>query len=118
MPDRKLIVLENNRVTSRGLPFADGWHYLTMHEDDVLKVTVDWSNWLGSDTIDTSTFTSDGGANIDSSTNTTTQATVTLSGEEGLSEIENKITTTNGLTKVLRFRTRNREKAVEDYPTR
>jgi hypothetical protein len=118
MADRKLIVLENGRITARGMPFADGWHYLWMHEDDVLKVTVDWNDWLGTDTISTSTFTSDGTAGINTSSSTTTEATVTLAGEDGLSEIENKITTANGLTKVLRFRTRNREKAVEDYPTR
>lgn len=118
MSDRKLLVLENGRVNSRGLSFADGKHRLFLDGDDVLDVSVDWSRWLGSDTISTSTFTSDGGASIDSSSNTTTTATVTLSGEDGTSEIEHKITTANGLTKILKFLTRNKERSLDDYPVR
>lgn len=117
MSDRKLLVLENGRITSRGLAFVDGKHQLFMDEDDVLDVTIDWSRWLGSDTISTSTFTSDGGANIASSSSTSTTASANLSGEDGTSLIENKIVTANGLTKALKFYTRNKERSVSDYPT-
>lgn len=118
MSDRRLLVLENGRINSRGLSFVDGKHQLFMDGEDVLDVTIDWSNWLGSDTISTSTFSSDGGASIDSSSNTTTTATVTISGEDGTSKIEHKIVTANGLTKILKFLTRNKERTVTDYPVR
>lgn len=47
----------------------------------VLDYTVNWSSWLPSgDTIVTSTWTADTGITIDSSSATTTAATVWLSG--------------------------------------
>lgn len=48
--------------------------------NDVLDYRVDWSAWLGADTIDTSTWTVETGITKDSQTNTTTTATVWLSG--------------------------------------
>ena len=48
--------------------------------DATLDYTVDWDDWLGSDTISTSTWTADSGITVDSSTNTTTTTTVWLSG--------------------------------------
>ena len=48
--------------------------------DAVLDYTVDWSSWLGSDTISTSTWTVPTGITKDSDTKTTTTATIWLSG--------------------------------------
>lgn len=48
--------------------------------DAVLDYTVDWSAWLGADTIDDLTVTAPDGITVDSSTNTTTTATAWLSG--------------------------------------
>lgn len=48
--------------------------------DAVLDYMVDWTNWLAGDTIATSTWSADTGITIDSNTNTTTVATVWLSG--------------------------------------
>lgn len=46
----------------------------------VLDYGVDWSAWLGTDTIATSTWTVPTGLTVDSETETTTLATVWLSG--------------------------------------
>jgi hypothetical protein len=48
--------------------------------DAVLDYLFDWSDWLGSDTISTITITADTGITVASSSNTTTNATVWLSG--------------------------------------
>lgn len=48
--------------------------------DAVLDYTVDWSTWLGSDTISTSGWTVDSGLTTVTSANTTTTATVWVSG--------------------------------------
>lgn len=46
----------------------------------VLDYCIDWSAWLGSDTISTSTWTVTAGLTKDSDTNTTTTATAWFSG--------------------------------------
>jgi len=52
----------------------------TKDADAVLDFTIDWEDWLGTDTISTSTWTVASGITEDSSTNTTTTTTVWLSG--------------------------------------
>ena len=46
----------------------------------VLDYVIDWSTWLGTDTIASSSWSADTGITIDSDTNTTTSAQVWLSG--------------------------------------
>lgn len=46
----------------------------------VLDYQIDWSTWLGADTIATSTWTVPTGLTKDSDTSTTTTATIWLSG--------------------------------------
>lgn len=53
--------------------------YLLKDPDAVLDYQHDWSTWLGSDTISTSTWIASG-LTVDSDSNTTTTATVWLSG--------------------------------------
>ena len=48
--------------------------------DAILDYVLDWTDWLDSDTISSSAWTSTTGITIDSDTNTTTTATVWLSG--------------------------------------
>jgi hypothetical protein len=48
--------------------------------DAVLDYTIDWSDWLGADTISTSAWTVPTGITEDSDSNTTTTTTVWLSG--------------------------------------
>jgi len=66
----------------------------------VLDYTVDWSDWLDTDTIATSEWTVPSGITKDSDTNTDTTATVWLSGGtagENYS-VTNTITTAGGRT--------------------
>lgn len=52
----------------------------TKDPDAVLDYSFDWSAWLVSDTISTSTWTAGTGITIDSNSSTTTVTTVWLSG--------------------------------------
>lgn len=52
----------------------------TKDPDAILDYRVDWAVWLAGDTIATSTWSADTGITIDSDTNTTTIATVWISG--------------------------------------
>lgn len=68
----------------------------------VLDYELDWSTWLAtvSDTIATSTWTADTGITVDDESNTTTTATVWLSGgTAGVTySLVNRITTAGGRT--------------------
>ena len=68
--------------------------------DAVLDYTVDWSDWLGSDTISSSSWTVPSGITKDSDSNTDTTATIWLSsGKNGKTyEIVNRIVTAGGRT--------------------
>lgn len=68
---------------------------------DVADYAIEWSTFLGTDTISTSAWTvpSGSGLVVDSSTNTTTRATVWLSaGNAGVYQVANRITTAGGRT--------------------
>ena len=52
----------------------------TKDADAILDYTIDWEDWLGTDTISSSAWTCDSGITVDSSSNTTTTTTVWLSG--------------------------------------
>ncbi len=66
----------------------------------VLDYVLDWGAWLVSDTISTSNWTVPSGITKDSSTNTTTTATIWLSGGTAGEEylLINRITTAAGRT--------------------
>ena len=68
--------------------------------DAVLDYTIDWSSWLGDDTISASSWTVPSGLTKDSDSNTTTAATVWLSGgtEGVIYTVTNQITTAGGRT--------------------
>lgn len=68
--------------------------------DAVLDYSIDWSDWLGSDTISTSTWEVDSGITEDSNSNTDTVTTIWLSGGTAGKkyELTNRITTTGGRT--------------------
>jgi len=68
--------------------------------DAILDYQIDWSDWLGSDTIATSTWTIPSGITQDSATNTNTTATVWLSGGTAGTAytLTNRITTAAGRT--------------------
>jgi hypothetical protein len=67
----------------------------------ILNYTIDWSQWLGSDTIQTSTWpTITAGITMASSSNSTTTATIKVSGGTDGSDYDltNRIVTAGGLT--------------------
>lgn len=69
--------------------------------DAVLDYLIDWSEWLAdAETIDTSTMLVETGITKDSATNTTTTATVWLSGGTlgETYEVTNRIVTSQGRT--------------------
>ena len=73
---------------------------------EVLDYKVDWSNWLSSETISSSSWTVSDGITVDSSTNTTTDATVWLSGgtRGGFYTVVNTIVTSAARTAARGFR--------------
>lgn len=69
----------------------------TKDSDSVLDYQIDWSTWLDTDTIVTSTWTVDSGITKDSNSNTTTTATIWLSGGTvGTHACTNHIVTAGG----------------------
>jgi len=64
----------------------------------VLDYAIDWSDWLGSDTISTSAWTVPAGITKDSDSNTTTTTTIWLSGGTADTDYEliNHIVTAGG----------------------
>lgn len=68
--------------------------------DATLDYLIDWSDWLETDTISSSSWTADSGITVSQSTNTTTTATVILSGGtvKNVYKVVNSITTAAGLT--------------------
>ena len=75
--------------------------------DDVVDYDMDWSDWLGTDTISTSiwTFTAAATAGLvqDSKSNTTTVTKIWFSaGTAGNWEITNRVVTAGGRTKDMR----------------
>lgn len=94
--------------------------------DAVLDYTIDWSDWLGSDTITASTWTVPAGITNDSDSNTTTKAIIWLSGgtAETTYECINHITTTGGreddrtlIIHILSDYSPPAAKVVDDYCT-
>jgi hypothetical protein len=73
--------------------------------NDVLDYTIDWSKFLGSDTIATSIWIVPAGITKNSNSNTTTLATVWLSGGTAgeTYQVTNRITTAGGRTKDKSF---------------
>jgi len=74
--------------------------YFTKDPDAVLDYAIDWSRWLGSDTIQTSTWTVPPGLTEVTSSHTTTTATIWLSGGTAgeTYTVTNRIVTAGGRT--------------------
>ena len=68
--------------------------------NDIVDYQINWATWLGSDTIATSTWTVPTGLTQVSETETTTTATIWLSGGTAgeLYTVSNRITTAGGRT--------------------
>ncbi len=79
--------------------------------DSVLDYTIDWSAWLGDDTIATSTFLVSDGLTKNSDSKTTTMTLVWLSGGTAGNNysVTNRIVTSSGRTADRSFRVWVRE---------
>jgi len=73
---------------------------------EVLDYLINWATWLDSDTISSSSWSADTGLTVDSDSNTTTSATVWLSGGVlGTTlVVTNTIITVAGRTRVASFK--------------
>lgn len=110
MADRQILVLENGRITARGLFLTDGYPSIWKDQDETLTLTVDWSRWLGSATISTSAWATDDNVTLSGAANTTTTASITLSGDPGnRSDVTNTMTDSAGNIKQLTIRVYGRD---------
>ncbi len=118
MADRTILVQENGRLTMRGLFMLTGYPTAFHDDGDKLTYTVDWSRWLGSNTISAVTNTAESDVTISGESNTTTTAAFTAELDTGASaEVEQQITDSAGQKKTLRIRYRSRrDDEQRDYP--
>ena len=78
--------------------------------DDVADFEIDWSRWLGADTISTQTSKSDGGVTVDSSSISGTSTLLQVSGDAGeFSEVTVFVTSAASLKRTLVIRFYGRE---------
>ncbi|WP_025899060.1 phage fiber-tail adaptor protein [Sneathiella glossodoripedis] len=85
------------RKDRRGLSVGSTGNLIAYQDkDETLDYTIDWSAWLGSDTISSVAYTANG-ITLTSSSNTTTSVTVWTTGTAG--ELVMTITTTAGRVK-------------------
>ena len=117
MPDRRIFVLENDQVAGRGI-FNDeaGVPSIMLDGNESLDYVVDWSRWLGSDTIASVTRETNNGITVGTTSNTTTTTTTWLSVPKGYGELTQRITTAAGRIKELVLRIYERDD--ERWPTR
>ena len=77
-----------------------------------LDYTINWADWLGSDTISTSTWTVESGLTEGTNTSTSTTATIWLSGGTAgqTYSVTNRIVTAGGRTdeRTITLKVRNR----------
>ncbi|MBL4940363.1 MAG: hypothetical protein JKY81_01720 [Colwellia sp.] len=99
MADRLIKMLENNRMITRGIGQKNTGAILELDIDETLPVSIDWSDWLGTDTI--SSVENDAtSVTVSNASNTTTTAAFSVSSSPGV--IEHRITTAAGSIKELR----------------
>lgn len=99
MADRIIKVLEQGKSILRGVKPRGNAIVANQDENEALDYTVNWSGWLGTDTI-ASVQNVTSGLTLSNASNTTTAATFKLSGVMS-GWLEHGITTTGGRTKEL-----------------
>jgi hypothetical protein len=97
--DRYIKVLEQGKTVLRGVKPRGNAVVAIQDRNESLDYTVDWSGWLGTDTI-ASVSNTVSGVSVSGASNTTTTATFTLSGTS-TGWLEHRITTTAGRVKEL-----------------
>lgn len=94
MTDRIVKVLEQDKQVLRGLKPRGRAAVLSLDDNETLNVSLDWSEWLGTDTI-ASVSNVGTGVTLSGASNTTTTATFTVSALRS-GWIEQRITTAAG----------------------
>lgn len=94
-------VYQRERRGRRVFVDSDGFLCWPKSEDSTEELVLNWSDQLGSDTISTSTWEAKG-VTLSSESNTTTTATVFVTGASG--RVTNTIVTAAGETLVRRIR--------------
>jgi hypothetical protein len=117
MSDRFIRVMERGRLVCRGLSHGPAYAAsLTIDDTDTIKITIDWSNWLGTDTIASVTNSACGGASLSGEATTSPTHSFKLQASSS-GTIEHKMTTTaSGETKTLRIHVHVRGVRASDYP--
>lgn len=105
MSNRTTKILENDRLVTRGMFRRGNGVEILIDRNETLSVTLDWSDWLGSDTI-ASVTNATNGPGVSSESNTTTQSSFNVSGSS-TGYVEARITTAAGLVKELTVYVRN-----------
>lgn len=115
MTDRYVKVLENDRYVAKGVRQYLGGLIIEQSENDSLDYDIDWSDWLGSDTI--ASVSSEASNATQSVANTTTVVTITVSGLQGDGYVRHAITTTTtGEVRELTIETRQTgENTLRNY---
>lgn len=99
MTDRLIKVLEQDKLILRGLKARGRAAVIAIDDNDLVDLTINWSTWLGSDTISSVSNTVTR-ASLSGASNTTTTATFKISSTSS-GWVEHRITTAGGLTKEL-----------------
>ncbi|MEL7452476.1 MAG: hypothetical protein AAGJ50_03780 [Pseudomonadota bacterium] len=99
--DRVVRVLEQGRIVTRGLACRGIEPLLYLQDRETLAISIDWSEWLGADTI-TAVDNAAECVTVVAESFTPTSASLTLRSRYG-GCVEHRITTTSGETKVLRI---------------
>lgn len=115
MTDRQIILAENGRASTRGpiRQISEALFETYHRDDDVLTYTVDFTGWLGSETI-SSVARETSGVTAAGTSNTTTAMSQRLSGQGW---IDFKIVTSGTQTKQIRLVIRQRSEDTDDPAT-
>lgn len=107
MTNRLVKMLENGRIVVRGLSRRGIGVEVQMDRDESLPISVDWSGWLGPDTI-ASVTNAAAGASVSGESNTSDTVSFTLSGRS-TGYLDSRITTSSGKVKELRVFVANKD---------
>jgi len=106
MADRTILLAENGRYSLRGIKAVSPQEFMAYQEDnDALTYTLDYSNYLGSDTI-SSVARQSSGVTVTNTSNTTTQVIQRL---KGFGYIDITTTFAGGDVNKLRITIRERQ---------
>lgn len=99
MPGPSIYVMANGRIATRDATRTGAGVNIQIDDDETIPVAIDWSGWLGTDTI-SSVTNSATGATVSGASNTNTTAAFSISGATS-AIIEHRITTAAGAIKEM-----------------